>query len=86
MRFVFMCIEANNAPALRKAAAAIEREYGLRLAIDFFTPPDMRTAADWERLAAAVARADFVFGSMLFGEEYVRPLSEILPLRRARSV
>ncbi|MCS6887652.1 magnesium chelatase subunit H [Chloroflexus sp.] len=78
MRFVFMCIEANNAPALRKAAATIEREHGLRLAIDFFTPPDMRTAADWERLAAAVARADFVFGSMLFGEEYVRPLSEIL--------
>ena len=78
MRFVFLCIESNNAPALRQAAASIEREYGLRLAIDYFTPPDMHTTADWERLAHAVARADFVFGSMLFGEEYVRPLSDIL--------
>lgn len=78
MRFVFLCIEANNAPALRQAAASIEREYGLRLAIDYFTPPNMHSAADWERLAASVARADFVFGSMLFGEEYVRPLSDIL--------
>ncbi len=78
MRFVFMCIEANNAPALRKAAGEIEREYGLRLAIDYFTPPNMRSAEDWERLAAAVAKADFVFGSMLYGEEYVRPLNDIL--------
>ncbi|RMD79477.1 MAG: DUF3479 domain-containing protein, partial [Chloroflexi bacterium] len=78
MRFVFMCIEANNAPALRQAAAAIEREHGIRLVIDFFTPPDMHSPADWERLAAAIARADFVFGSMLFGEEYVRPLSDML--------
>ncbi|MGQ9614265.1 magnesium chelatase subunit H [Chloroflexus sp.] len=78
MRFVFLCIEANNAPALRQAATSIEREYGLRLAIDYFTPPNMHSKADWERLAAAVAQADFVFGSMLFGEEYVRPLSDIL--------
>ncbi len=47
MRFVFLCIESNNAPALRQAAASIEREYGLRLAIDYFTPPDMHTTADW---------------------------------------
>jgi magnesium chelatase subunit H len=38
----------------------------------------MRNDADWQRVAADAQRADFIFGSMLFGEEYVRPLQRML--------
>jgi magnesium chelatase subunit H len=78
MRAVILSIEAGNGPALRQAAERLRREHGITLAIDFFIPPSLRTADDWQRLERAVQGADVVFGSMIFGEEHVRPLEQIL--------
>jgi magnesium chelatase subunit H len=78
MRAVILSIEAGNGPALRQAADLLRREHRLTLTIDFFIPPALRTADDWQRLQRAVQSADFVFGSMIFGEEHVRPLEQIL--------
>lgn len=78
MRCVILSIEAGNGPALRQAADLLKREQGVAIAIDFFIPPALRSDEDWQRLQRAVERADFVFGSMLFGEEYVRPLERML--------
>ncbi len=38
----------------------------------------LRNAEEWQQLAQEMKRADFVFGSMLFGEDLVRPLQHLL--------
>ncbi len=78
MHFVFLTTEANYAPALRMAAAALQQEYGITITLSFCNTPLLRSPTDWEQLAADLARADFIFGSMLFGEELVRPLEQLL--------
>ncbi len=74
MRFVFLTTQDNYTTALRDAAAAISREYGFDLTVGVYmtselSDPDMR-----QRLADDLARADFIFGGMIFGEAIVRPL------------
>lgn len=74
MRFVFLTTQDNYTTALRDATAAISREYGFDLTVGVYmtselSDPDMR-----QRLADDLARADFIFGGMIFGEAIVRPL------------
>ena len=78
MRFIFLTMDGNHAAALRAAAGRLQREHGIALELGLYDANNLRSAADWARLTADAARADMIFGSMLFGEEYVRPLQKVL--------
>lgn len=78
MRFIFLTMDGNHAAALREAAALLRRDQGLELGLGLYDACSLRGEDDWRRLAEDVRRADFVFGSMLFGEELVRPLERAL--------
>lgn len=78
MRFVFITMEGSQGAALREAADLLQRADGIDAGFSLYTAPSLRSPADWQRLSEDIARADFIFGSMLFGEEYVRPLERIL--------
>ncbi|GAB4111626.1 MAG: magnesium chelatase subunit H [Roseiflexaceae bacterium] len=78
MRLIFLTMDGNHAAALRSAAAQIQREYQVELRLGLYDTTRLRSAEDWSRLAEDVAQADLVFGSMLFGEEFVRPLERVL--------
>lgn len=78
MRFLFLTMEATNNSALKSAAAVLNREFGCDLDVRIFNL-GLRNGEDvWEKLRAALPEADFIFGSMLFSEEIVRPLERIL--------
>jgi magnesium chelatase subunit H len=78
MRFVILTVELSQAPALQAAAAEIRRQSRIDLQLTVHNVPLLRGEADWARLGADIAAADLVFGTMLFGEEYVRPLVPLL--------
>lgn len=78
MRFLFLTMDGNHAAALRAAAGLLQNDEGIALDLACFDSNALRSAADWQRLAAEAARCDFIFGAMLFGEEYVRPLERVL--------
>jgi magnesium chelatase subunit H len=78
MRFVFLTIDGTHATALREAAAQLRHTHTIGLDLAIYTAPTLRSEADWQRLRHDVARADFVFGARLFGEDLVRPLQGIL--------
>jgi magnesium chelatase subunit H len=78
MRFIFLTMDGNHAAAVREAAGLLCRDHNVALELAFYDSTRLRTAEDWARLEADVAAADFVFGAMLFGEDYVRPLERIL--------
>lgn len=74
MRFVFLTMDGNHGAALREATAMLHQAHGVSVDLALYNATTMRTEDDFARLAAGVRGADFVFGSMLFGEELVRPL------------
>jgi magnesium chelatase subunit H len=78
MRFVFLTIDATHTLALREAVAFIRQRHDIDLTFRHVQAPDLNTPDAWSTLARDIGAADFVFGSMLFGEEYVRPLAELL--------
>ena len=78
MRFIFLTMDGNHGAALRQAASELRREYGVTLDVSLYNATSLRSDADWARLAQDAAGADFIFGAMLFGEEYVRPLQKLL--------
>ncbi len=78
MRFVFLTIDSTHATALHEAAALLRRDHGIELVIHLYHAPSLKREEDWQRLRRDIAEADFIFGSMLFGEEYVRPLERLL--------
>jgi magnesium chelatase subunit H len=78
MRFIFLTMDGNHNGALREAAALLCRDQGIQLGLGLYDATRLRSEDDWHRLAEDAASADFVFGSMLFGEEYVRPLARML--------
>lgn len=78
MRFIFLTMDGNHAGALREAAGTLYRDYKIDLQLAIYTAPNLQTDADFQRFSDDAARADFIFGSMLFGEELVRPLQKIL--------
>ena len=78
MRFIFLTMDGNHSAALRAAVALLRREHGVEVQLGIYTATSLHSDADWQRLAQDIAGADFVFGAMLFGEEYVRPLQPLL--------
>ena len=78
MRFIFITMDGNHAAALRAAAVQLQNQHGIALDLGLYDATKLRSPADWARLAADAAGADFVYGAMLFGEEHVRPLQQLL--------
>ncbi|NTV63909.1 MAG: DUF3479 domain-containing protein, partial [Oscillochloris sp.] len=78
MRFVFLTTQDNYTLGLRNAAATISREYKIDLTVGVYMTSEISDPAMRRRLEEDLARADFIFGSMVFGEAIVRPLEEHL--------
>ncbi|HMR66933.1 MAG TPA: magnesium chelatase subunit H, partial [Anaerolineae bacterium] len=78
MRFIFLTMDGNHGAALREAAGMLQRDYGIDLHPVVYSATTLYNAEAFQRLRDDIARADFIFGSMLFGEELVRPLETIL--------
>lgn len=78
MHFVFITMDGTHGVALREATTLLARAHNLDIQLHLYNFTSLRTPEDWQRLAKDAARADFIFGARLFGEEYVRPLSQVL--------
>ncbi|MEO0565300.1 MAG: DUF3479 domain-containing protein, partial [Chloroflexota bacterium] len=78
MRFIFLTMDGNHGAALRQAVSQFETTHGISLNYTLYTANDLKSDADWTNFASAAADADFIFGSMLFGEDLVRPMQAIL--------
>ena len=78
MRFLFITMEPTNNSVLKAAAAELSREFSLELDISMFNLGLNHSRHAWERLEKEIPAADFIFGSMLFSEEIVRPLEQLL--------
>ena len=78
LRFVYITMDGLHNVALREAARLLHREHGIEMHLSLHTTNAMREEAAWDRLAADIERADFIFGCMIFGEENVRPLQKLL--------
>lgn len=78
MRFIFLTMDGTHGAALREATASLACKHGLDIQLRLYNFTSLRTQDDWQRLAADAASADFIFGARLFGEDYVRPLVQVL--------
>ncbi|MWV53586.1 magnesium chelatase subunit H [Chlorobium phaeovibrioides] len=78
MHFVFLTMEATNNSTLKAAAAALNARHGTGLEVSVFSLGLHNSPELWNTLSLALPTADFVFGSMLFSEEIVRPLEKLL--------
>jgi magnesium chelatase subunit H len=78
MRFLFITMEATNNSVLKSAAADLNREFGLDLEVSMFNLGLHHGKTAWEKLEKEIPGADFIFGSMLFSEDIVRPLEKLL--------
>ncbi len=78
MRFVFLTMEATNNSTLKAAAGVLNRKFQLDLEVSVFSLGLHSSVKLWETLETALPNADFVFGSMLFSEDIVRPLEKML--------
>ena len=78
MHFLFLTMEATNNSALKHAAAVLNREFGCRLEVMIFNLGLHNGEEVWQKLEKAFSKTDFIFGSMLFSEEIVRPLEKLL--------
>lgn len=80
MRFLFLTMEATNNSALKNAAAVLNRKYDCGLEVMIYNLGLHKGNEAWQKLEQALSGADFIFGSMLFSEEIVRPLEKMLAL------
>jgi len=78
MHFVFLTMEATNNSALKAAAGELNRKFHTGLEVSVFSLGLHNSKKLWETLESTLPDADFVFGSMLFSEEIVRPLEKLL--------
>ncbi|MBM3162984.1 MAG: magnesium chelatase subunit H [Chlorobi bacterium] len=78
MHFVFLTMEATNNSALRSAAEKLNRTFDTGLEVSLFNLGLRHDSHQWEKLERSFSTADFIFGSMLFSEEIVRPLERLL--------
>ncbi len=78
MRFIFLTMDGNHTAALREAAGMLQRDHGIDLQLAVYNATTLHNDEAFRHLAEDVNRANFVFGAMLFGEELVRPLQDIL--------
>lgn len=85
MHFVFLTMEATNNGALKGAVRRLNRNFGTGLEISLFNLGLHHDTGQWKKLEKAFGSANFIFGSMLFSEEVVRPLEELLDKVTCRS-
>ena len=78
MHFVFLTMEATNNSALKAAAGELNKKFNTGLEVSVFSLGLHNSKKLWETLENTLPVADFVFGSMLFSEEIVRPLEKLL--------
>lgn len=78
MRFLFLTMEATNNGALNAAARSLNQEHDIGLDIRIVTIGLNNGPEVWQQLEDMIGHVDFVFGSMLFSEEIVRPLEALL--------
>ncbi len=78
MHFVFLTMEATNNSALKAAAGELNQKFNVGLEVSVFSLGLHNSKQLWETLEQTLPKADFVFGSMLFSEEIVRPLEKLL--------
>jgi magnesium chelatase subunit H len=78
MYFVFLTMEATNNSVLKAAAGELNRKFDTDLKVSVFSLGLNNSGKLWETLEKTLPEADFVFGSMLFSEEIVRPLHKLL--------
>ena len=78
MHFVFLTMEATNNSALKSAAKRLNRNFDTGIEVSMFNLGLQHDGLQWEKLEKAFHAADFIFGSMLFSEEIVRPLERLL--------
>ena len=78
MHFVFLTMEATNNSTLKAAAGELNRKFNVGLEVSVFSLGLHNSKQLWETLEKTLPKADFVFGSMLFSEEIVRPLERLL--------
>jgi magnesium chelatase subunit H len=78
MHFVFLTMEATNNSTLKTAAGELNRKFNLDLEVSVFSLGLHNSIKLWETLEQTLPKADFVFGSMLFSEDIVRPLEKLL--------
>lgn len=80
MRFVFITMDGNHGAALKEATTLLYQRDGIRLQTELYDATDFRSDDAINQLEKSIQTADFVFGSMLFGEEFIRPLQKILEI------
>jgi magnesium chelatase subunit H len=78
MHFVFLTMEATNNSTLKAAAVELNRKFRVGLEVSVFSLGLHNSIKLWETLEKTLPNADFVFGSMLFSEDIVRPLEKLL--------
>lgn len=78
MRFVFLTMEVTNNAALRDAGKHVKSTYGIDVDVRIYNVALLRGEETWDQLERDMLQADFIFGSMLFGEDIVRPMQQIL--------
>lgn len=78
MRFIFLTMDGNHGAALREAVGVLQRDYQIDLHYTLYSATELQGEEACKRLALEIKQADFIFGSMLFGEELVRPLEDLL--------
>ncbi len=78
MRFLFLTMEATNNSVLKQAAVVLNSKYDCELEVIVYNLGLNRGRESWQKLRKDIAAADFIFGSMLFSEDIVRPLETLL--------
>jgi magnesium chelatase subunit H len=78
VRFVFVTMDGGHNAALREAARLLERDHGIHVHLSLHTAAALHDDLAWQRLEQDAQQADFFFGCMIFGEEYVRPMQQVL--------
>ncbi|MBI1297324.1 magnesium chelatase subunit H [bacterium] len=83
MRYVIITMDGGQDAAWREAARLFERNHGIGVQLSLYSNPKLSSDDDWQRFEQDVMRADFIYGSMIFGEEHVRPMARALAKTQA---
>ncbi len=77
-KFVYITMDGGHNAALHEASDILKANHAVDLSLALYSTTGHWDDAHWNRLKQDVNEADFVFGCMIFGEEYVRPMQRIL--------
>ena len=78
MRYVIITMDGGQDAAWREAARLFQRNHGITVQLSLYSNPKLSSDDDWQRFEQDIMRADFIYGSMIFGEEHVRPMARAL--------